>query len=248
MAAQAPRLLPDGGTVLITGSGPSLTQADVTVARASVALTIAVNDSYLFAPDAEILYACDGRWWGWHHGCAAPHVYQGRRFPAFTGRLRVGLSGMGAPREAGILLLKQGPPTGLSADPSTLATGKNSVYQAINLAVHLGATGAILLGVDMKPGTVLRDGARRPTDHFFGRHVDDSKPPYDVCLQRFATLVAPLAAIGFTVTNCTPGSALTCFPMRPLKEHIAGATEVRPGLWVADQSTSVFAPPREAQP
>ena len=217
--ATAPRLLPNGGSVLITGSGPSLTQADVTYARRHVDLTIAVNDSYLLAPDAEVLYACDGRWWGWHQGCRTAHIYQGRKFPAFAGRFRMSMTGLGSVTDPDILKFRQGPQTGLSMNPDKLATGKSSVYQAINLAIHLGATDAVLLGVDMKDGTVHRDGASRPSAHFFGRHVDDSKPPYELCRQRFATLVTPLREMGFSVVNCTPGSALTCFPMQPLQER-----------------------------
>jgi hypothetical protein len=238
----APRLLPHGGTALILGSGPSLTREDVRYARRHVALTIAVNDSYLYAPDAEVLYAGDGSWWRHHHMCRAPYVYQGHRYPAFTGRLRVSLTGIGSLTDPDLLLFRQGPQTGLSLNPHKLATGKNSCYQAINLAVHLGATSAVLLGVDMRAGTIVRDSATRQTDHFFGRHIDDTKPPYVLCLQRFATLVQPLAEIGFPVVNCTPGSALTCFPMQPLAEWVAGATQVKPGVWVANHSTSVFAP------
>lgn len=218
MKPPAPRLLPDGGTVLILGSGPSLTQADVTYARRHTALTIAVNDSYYFAPDADVLYACDGRWWNWHQGCRTAHIYQGRKFPAFTGRFRMSMTGLGSVTDPDILKLRQGPQTGLSLDPTKLATGKSSVYQAINLAVHLGATGAVLLGVDMKDGTIHRDGAARPSAHFFGRHADDSKPPYQLCRQRFETLVLPLIEIGFTLVNCTPGSALTCFQMCELRD------------------------------
>lgn len=219
MKPPAPRLLPDGGTVLILGSGPSLTQADVTYARRHVALTIAVNDSYLYAPDADVLYAGDEQWWRHHQYCRAPHIYQGRKYPAFTGLLRCAVSALGASFDADVLKFGQGPQMGLSLDPTKLATGKNGCYQALNLAVHLGGTGAVLLGVDMQDGKIYRDGAWRPSDHFFGRHIDDSKPPYALCRQRFATLVQPLADIGFTVVNCTPGSALTCFPMQPLQER-----------------------------
>jgi hypothetical protein len=215
-----PPMLPHGGLALITGSGPSLTQADVTAARGLVDLTIAVNDSYLFAPDADVLYAGDGKWWEWHQGCRVAHVHHTRRYPAFTGRLRASVTGLGSTTQPDVRLWRQGPQTGLSLDPKKLATGKNSVYQALNLAVHLGATGAILLGVDMRDGTVVRDGVKRPADHFNGRHPDGTKPPYVVCLQRFATLVDPLRTLGFTVTNCTPGSALTCFPMRALRDMI----------------------------
>lgn len=217
--ATAPRLLPNGGSVLITGSGPSLTQADVTYARRHVDLTIAVNDSYLFAPDAEVLYACDGQWWRNHQLCRVPHIYQGRKFPAFTGRLRCALTGLGSVTDPDVLLLRQGQPTGLSLDPTRLATGKNGAYQAINLAVHMGATSAILLGVDMKQGKVHRDGAWRTSHHCWGMHPQDAHPPYDLCRKRFETLVEPLAKLGFSVVNCTPGSALTCFPMQPLYER-----------------------------
>lgn len=223
MKPPAQRLLPNGGTVLITGSGPSLTQADVTYARRHVALTIAVNDSYMYAPDADVLYAGDGSWWRNHQMCAVPHVYQGRRYPAFAG-LRCSIStSFGAVTDPGILKFKQGAQTGLELDPTRLATGKNSCYQALNLAVHLGATSAVLLGIDMKPGKIYRDGAWRPSDHMFGRHIDDSHPPYALCIQRFATLVEPLQKIGFTVVNCTPDSALTCFPMQSLHERFPEA-------------------------
>lgn len=211
--------LTEGGTALIVGSGPSLTQADVTYARRFVDLTIAVNDSYLYAPDAEVLYAGDGQWWRWHQGCAQPHVYQGRKFPAFTGAFKCSITSIGHATYPDLTFFRQGPQMGLSDDPERLATGKNSVYASLNLAVHAGAHAAILLGVDMKPGKVFRDGAWRDTDHFWGRHIQDAKPPYALCLQRFATLVKPLASIGFTVTNCTPGSALTCFPQQALRER-----------------------------
>lgn len=217
----APRLLPNanGGTVLILGSGPSLTRDDVAYARRCVALTIAVNDSYLYAPDAEVLYAGDGTWWRNHQMCRTAHIYQGIKFPAFHG-LKASVScPTSAVYEPDVMLFRQGAQMGLSRDPDRLATGKNSVYQAINLAVHLGGTGAVLLGVDMQPGKVYRDGAHRTSDHFFGRHVDDSKPPYALCLQRFRTLTAPLAEIGFDVVNCTPRSALQCFPMLSLRER-----------------------------
>lgn len=215
----APRLLPDGGTVLILGSGPSLTVDDVRLARAHTALTIAVNDSYFYAPDADILFACDAKWWRLHGLCRGPHVYAGRTFPAFRGRLRVSLTAPGGTvHDRDVLVLQQAGQTGLSLDPTRLATGKNSVYQAMNLAVHLGATGIWLLGVDMQPGKIYRDGAWRQSDHFFGRHADDTKPPYTLCLQRFTTLVEPLQRLGIAVTNVTPGSALTCWPQRALAD------------------------------
>lgn len=215
--ATVPRFLPDGGTALILGSGPSLTQADVDYARARVDLTIAVNDSYQLAPDADVLYAADDRWWKWHDGAQRAHVYSNRQFPAFTGRVKFAVSRVPYPD---VSVLKRGRPTGLSTAPDTLNLGSNGVYQAINFAVHAGATSGILLGVDMQRGRRVSNGVARPSCHFFGRHQDLSEPPYAICLEQFATLVDPLQRMGFALVNCTPGSALQCFPMRPLREQL----------------------------
>lgn len=219
-SATAPRLLPDGGTVLILGSGPSLTQADVDYARARVDLTIAINDSYVFAPDADVLWAADDKWLvKWHQGCLTAHEHNFKRYPAFTGRWKFCLSPTPYPD---VLVLKRGPLTGLCTTPDRVALGGNGCHQSINLAVHLGATRILLLGVDMQSGKVFRDGAWRVSDHFawMGRHADDSKPPYAEAISYLATLVQPLTQLGIEVINCTPQSAVRCFPMRPLHDTL----------------------------
>jgi hypothetical protein len=203
--ATVPRLLPDGGTVLVLGSGPSLTQADVTLARAHVQATIAVNDSYKLAPDADVLYAADTRWWGWHKGVQGVHTVGSVKYPAFTGGRRYCLGTVPYPD---VQVLRRGPSTGLTLDPGRVALGLNGAYQAINVAVHLGARRVLLLGVDMKGG------------HFFGHHPNHSGPPFSMCLERFATLVQPLAAAGVEVINCTPGTALKVFPRVALDEAL----------------------------
>jgi len=182
-------------TVGCLGSGPSLIQADVDGCR-DRAHVIAVNDTHRLAPWADVLYAADAKWW--------------RRFggvPAFLGRkYSIMPNGHKVPQQEfrDIHILRNTGDQGLERDPSGLRTGKNSGYQAINLAVHLGASQILLLGYDMQG------------DHFFGSHPDKSHPPFKHCLQAFPTLVSPLAEIGVSIVNCTPGSALTCFPMAPL--------------------------------
>jgi len=87
-----------------------------------------------------------------------------------------------------------------------IRTGNNSGYQAINLALHLGATTIVLLGYDMQ-GT-----------HFFGKHRDGSLPPFAICLKNFATMVPELKAHHIRVVNCTRKTALRAFPILPLEE------------------------------
>lgn len=204
--ATVPRLLPDGGTVLVLGSGPSLTQADVTLARAHVDLTIAVNGSYKYAPDAECLYAADAKFWGWHKGCVATHTVGTEKYPAFVGALKYSLS----QTPYHVSVLKRGPSTGLTLDPTKVALGLNGCFQSVNVAVHLGASKIVLLGVDMKGS------------HFHSAHPDRSVPPFSLCIDRFKTLVEPLRALGISIVNCTPQSALKCFPMASLADVFSG--------------------------
>lgn len=187
-----PRLFP-GGTIVCIGTGPSLTQADVTYVRGKATAVIAVNDAYKLAPWADVLFACDHKWWYWHKDAAA-----------FAG-LKYTLD----PRAAhlpGVCLLRNTGEVGLELQPIGLRNGRNSGFQSIGLAVHLGAARILLLGFDMKG------------DHYFGHHPDQSRPPFAVCLKRFQTLVKPLRELGIEIVNCTPGSALKCFPMARLQD------------------------------
>jgi hypothetical protein len=108
-----------------------------------------------------------------------------------------------------------------------VALGLNGAYQSINVAVHLGASRVLLLGVDMQGG------------HFFGRHPNNSGPPFSMCLQRFETLVEPLKTAGVEVLNCSRKTALKAFPRVELEQaigldppvvrlvqHVAGPSEV----------------------
>lgn len=189
--ATVPRLWP-GETVVCVGTGPSLTQADVDACRGR-ARVIVVNDAYRLAPWADLLYAADDKWWAWHKGA-----------PGFAG-----LKYTIAPcRHAwpGLQVLRNSGQHGLESNPSGLRTGYNSGYQAINLAVHLGASRVLLLGYDMAG------------DHYFGSHPDRTRPPFAPCLKAFATLPDPLRAAGVEVVNCSRHTALTCFPRQPLRE------------------------------
>ena len=181
-----------GETIVCLGTGPSLTAEDVDTCLGQ-ARVIAINDAYRLAPWADVLYAADSKWWRWQKGASA-----------FTGRK---LTIVPQPQAwPGLGVLKNTGIEGLERDPTGLRTGYNSGYQAINLAVHLGAARVVLLGYDMR-GT-----------HFFGRHPDGTVPPFHASLRAFDGLVAPLAAAGVTVVNATRDTALMAFPRAPLAQ------------------------------
>lgn len=181
-----------GETAFLLGCGPSIRAADVERLRGR--RVIAINDSVFLAPCADVLYACDTHWWQ----TRAP------RLAGYRG-LRVTLADV-----PGTLRLRNTGETGLETEPDGLRTGKNSGYQAINLAYHLGATSIVLLGYDMRLGRAgeLHWNARpeRQTAAGFARTLSLMLPMFD-------TLVEPLRRAGVEVLNATPGSALRCWPM-----------------------------------
>jgi hypothetical protein len=192
-----PTLWP-GGTIVCMASGPSLTQADADYCRGKADGVIVVNTTYQRAPWADALIASDVRWWQWHKGC-----------PDFAG-LKYATSKH--VKWSGVQILKNTGPKGLELDPSGLRHGINTGYRAVNLAVHFGAKRILLLGYDMK-----RDDSPKRLEHWHGDHPVPSRSHYPTFIKYFHSIVEPLEAIGVEVLNCTPGSALDCFPMADLR-------------------------------
>lgn len=83
-----------------------------------------------------------------------------------------------------------------------VTSGSNSGLLALRVAVSLGATQVRLYGYDMR-GT-----------HFFGRHPEPALK--NTTPERFEVFKRQFAAFkpkGVEIINCTPGSALRCYPM-----------------------------------
>jgi len=205
-----PRIWP-GETVVITACGPSLT-AEQVADHSEDCRMIAISDSYKLNPKAHILYSCDARWWQWHKNALD---FRGVRIGlAWNKNINDWNPGWKDHDRSNIFCLAGTGETGLESDPQGLRTGGNSGYQAINLAVHLGAKRIILLGYDMQPDPAGRH-------HFFGDHPGDiPPPPYDLFIEPFRSLVDPLKELKIDVINCTPSSALDCFPAAKLEEAV----------------------------
>jgi hypothetical protein len=211
------RLWPDS-TIVCIGSGPSLTPEDVNACGEARSIgprgidarpgerwhrvcVIAINNAWQLAPWAQVLYACDAKWYGWNSGV-----------PTFRG-LKYSIDPQSA-KWPGVQVLQNTGPLGLELEPTGLRTGKNSGFQAINLAVHLGASRILLLGYDMSPAP---DGR----DHWHGSHPDGQIPPFAAMLATFPSLVAPLAALNIQVVNCSRRTALDVFPKARLEDELA---------------------------
>jgi hypothetical protein len=197
--AKVPKLWPES-TIVCIGGGPSLTPEDVATVQGR-AHVIAINDAYKIAPFAEVLYAADARWWRHHAGVPS--------FKGFKYTLQAE-----ARRWPGVQVLRNTGQSGLERDARGLKTGRNGGYQAINLAVHLGARRVLLLGYDMKSGG-------KGKSHWFGDHPWGSSSPYGSFLRCFETIVEPLQQAGVTVINCSRQTALTAFQRMTIDEALA---------------------------
>lgn len=96
-----------------------------------------------------------------------------------------------------------------STVPGLIHYGSNSGFAAVNLAIQFGATEIRLAGFDMQ-----RTGGQQ---HFFGDHPE---PLTNVCafdgfVYAFTNASREMPA-GVTIIQCTPTTALRCFPMGEL--------------------------------
>lgn len=195
----------EGETVFIVAGGPSLRDMDLSgLAAPPAPPVIVINDAYRLVPAADVLYFCDYKWFRWH--CDAVEAWP---------NLVLTLAFQAAAACPSIHWLRTGPAEGLAESRDTLNTGRNSGFQAINLAVHAGAKRIVLIGYDMALG---KGGA----SHWHDGHPG---PPHRAQLFEtwrpyFAGLAEPLRERGITVINATEGGALDCFARRPLDREI----------------------------
>jgi len=186
-----------GQTAAVVATGPSLTTTQVRQLEGK-ARTIAVNDSYKIAPWADMMYAADHKWWRHHAFC---HSFTGERWTQNRGPT-------GWVDEAGsngLEIIQCKHSLEVSTDPHFVSSGWNSGFQAMNIAVHLGAKRILLLGVDLHTG----GGA-----HFFGEHPPglQRSSPWATFRKAFTVSAPVLAGMRVEVINCSPTSALTCYP------------------------------------
>jgi len=111
-------------------------------------------------------------------------------------------------------MLRNGGREGLSAKPEEIITGGNSGHMALNIAVLAGGGPIGLLGYDAKEGVNRKK-------HWFGDHPDKTAPTYKDMVLTMRTTTPRLTELGVRVVNCSPGSAIDCFPRSTIEEFLA---------------------------
>jgi len=211
----------EGEACAVLASGPSMTREVAELVRSSGCRAIAVNnqgiafgDRPAMAPWADILYASDSRWWHNH----------AREAMAFAGRkVTIAQHGDREPNliDDSVAVMGNGGVHGFDARPTHLRTGSNSGFAAVHLAIHFGARRVLLCGFDMHG---------KKGEHWFGDHYwrRGYRSRYDLFINTFKKAADEFQARA-EIINCTPGSALTCFPFMDLKEALRGVPGMSEG-------------------
>lgn len=158
-----------------------------------------------------MLYSCDAKWWDVHADCDG---FAGEKWSSHGG---VDSNGkIETAEKHGLNLVGGADAEGFSLDPSVIHFGSNSGFQAINLAILFGAKRILLVGFDMTAGNGKA--------HFFGDH-----PPGLIQNRNYERFIPAFNAAakrlprGVEIINCTPNSALRCFPMADLIDALSTA-------------------------
>lgn len=178
-----------GRTVYVLASGPSLTPEDVAAVRATGRPALVTNTTFRLAQWADAIVANDRKWWR-HYGPEIARDFHGLRFS-------------GQPVGPDICNLKH----------AGIATYRNSGAAAISLALAVGATRVVCLGLDCAPAP---DGSK----HWHGAHPAGLGNAGSMGLwpTRFAPLAAVVNQSGIPVLNASRYTALDCFPRVALEE------------------------------
>lgn len=208
-AAPAQAAKPEGERVfVIIANGISLTRDDIDTAHALApdATTIAISDSYILAPHAQYLYACDYKWWHWRYASVLG--------VGFAGQL-LSIDPVAVEKFDRIELIAcvdaAAAKPGLCKSHNAIHNGFSSGYQAVHIARNMGATKIVLLGFDY--------GATGQ-GHWFGGHPDNSVSDFPVMVRAFDSLAQDLIDEGIEVINCTRKTALQCFPRNLLQNAL----------------------------
>lgn len=185
---------------VVAAPGPSLDRDQAIIIQNSEAKIIAVNDAYRMFDRVDILYGSDAAWWKYNYDLIKD--------------LECEKVCMQPTNLEGISHVENGGRYGLSLKKGCLANGKNSSYAAMNLALQLGAERIVFVGLDLK--------RVQGKNHFFGEHPEPIRREsnYNMFIESFLQVKPIIADLEVEVINCTPNSALGCFPKMGLEEAL----------------------------
>jgi hypothetical protein len=195
---------------VVAATGPSLTSEVAGSCRERHSLgwkIVSVNDAWRLLPFADVVYTTDRGWWDVHGDIP----FSGERWASQAANLSIDddKRAWGRCEELRINLVTASDGDTFTTQPDRIHYGNNSGFAAVNLAIQFGAKDILLVGFDMQ--------RTRGQEHFFGDHPAPLHNGSDFLpFIRAFTNASRAMPEGVSIINCTPGSALRCFPMGEL--------------------------------
>lgn len=199
---------------LIIGTGPALTDDVICTAAKARCFRFGVNNAWRVF-DLDVFHACNPEYYHayWDKGLSETRSEKWTWDEATADRY-------------GINYVKGAWAPGLSVEVGTIAYHHGAGPQLVNIAYHYGIKIMLLIGWDMRyPGKVSNTEYTLPR-HFFGedtlteKHYPSTGPKGELTgLIKEMETIKP-EDYDIEIINCTPNSAMTCFPMMDLKEAL----------------------------
>lgn len=203
MIPKKPDWFPDwtGHACAIVASGPSAKKVNVAALQGRVR-AIAIKENHELCPWADVVYGCDTAFWRNNMG-----------LPNFKG-LKIAYKTTSSLVRT--IRIDTNQHRLLTAEPGLIGSGRNSGFQALNLAVQFGADRILLVGFDM---------CDRHGVHWFGRSQGDGRTQpgewnFREWRKAFNTAAGQMQPLGIQILNASPLTSLTCFPKVTIEDAL----------------------------
>ena len=210
-----PRKFP-GDAAIVCGTGPSITPEIIDAVNHSGLRVFGANRAYEIF-NCEVVHGCNHQFW--HHYW--PDI-KGRSFDKWTTRPEL------ENVYPGLEYIEERWEDGLSSDPTWISAHHGTGPQLVNIAYLYGCTRLLLVGWDMR-----YLGKTGPREYTRRRYLDEDPLTINHWPQtgpdgEQTGLIAEMETIhpedyDIEIINCTPGSAMKCFPMGELSAEITAS-------------------------
>ena len=208
---------------VVVGTGPSINDEQINIIKKAreedKCRIFTMNNSYqMIKPDVH--FSCNYQWWDYYFQHDPNLKKLQKEVDMWTWNEKTA-------KKYGINHVPGRWQDGFSTDPNWIHFGHGSGYETLGVCVHYNPNKIILLGYDLKfpkgyDGKRQKSGGKR---HYFGEYPKQlqhwSVSPNSV--DRNGHLIGLIRMYEkvnckIPIINCTPDSALKCFPYIPLEE------------------------------
>lgn len=203
-----------GKACAIVASGRSAKTARIDLIRDRIPVIAIKECAVDLCPWADVAYGCDGPWWKHRKG-----------LPGFKG-LKIAWAPAVQSAFPDVHLIKVRELTKrlpgetrsyvdriITDEPGVIGSGRNSAFQALNLAVQFGVNRVMLVGLDLRG------------KHYYGRNEwpkagNPDELQFERCIRAFNDSASLLKSLGVDVVNVSPSSALKCFRQSSVEQTL----------------------------